>query len=104
MGPGMAVPWGSRWLRYRAECSIPAATCSGLTCLDHRSLWVGTQHPFVVEFTLVVHVVLKLLQGLRRFEQLPVLVVWEMVLDEQCGMGEEVEFVVARSWEEGAGQ
>ena len=98
-------PGGPDALRYRAGCSVPAATplatCSGLTCFDHRSLWVGTQHPFVVEFTLVVHVVLKLLQRLRRFEQLPVLVVWEMVLDEQCRMGEEVEFIVARGWGRG---
>lgn len=56
---------------------------------------MGTQHPLVVEFTLVIHVVLKLPQGLRRFQQLPVLVVWEMVLNEQCGVGEEVEFIVA---------
>lgn len=26
---------------------------------------------------------------------MPVLVVWEMVLNEQCRMGEEVEFIVA---------
>lgn len=56
---------------------------------------MGTQHPLVVEFALVIHVVFKLPQGLRRFEQLPVLVVWEMVLNEQSGMGEEVEFIVA---------
>lgn len=68
----------------------------GVTCLDDRCLWVGTQHPLVVEFTLVIHAVLELPQRLRRFQQLPVLVVWEMVLDEQCGMGEEVEFIVAR--------
>ena len=61
---------------------------------------MGAQHPLVVEFTLVIHVVLKLPQGLRRFKQLPVLVVWEVVLDEQGGMGQEVEFIVARAEEE----
>lgn len=45
--------------------------------------------------TLVIHVILKLPQRLRRLEQLPVLVVREMVLDEQCRVGEEVEFIVA---------
>ena len=66
-----------------------------VTCFDDGSLRLGAQHPLVVELTLVIHVVLKLPQGLRGFEQLPVLVVWEMVLDEQCRVGEEVEFVVA---------
>lgn len=61
---------------------------------------MGTQHPLVVEFTLVIHVVLKLPQRLGRFQQLPVLVVWEMVLNEQCRMCEEVEFVVAGVEEE----
>ena len=66
-----------------------------VTCFDDGSLRLGAQHSLVVELTLVIHVVLKLPQGLRGFEQLPVLVVWEMVLDEQCRVGEEVEFVVA---------
>lgn len=66
-----------------------------LTCSDHGRLRVGTQHALVVEFTLVVHVVLKLPQRLRRLQQLPVFVVWEVVLNEQGGVGEEVEFVVA---------
>lgn len=56
---------------------------------------MGAQHPLVVELTLVIHVILKLPQRLRRLEQLPVLVVREMVLDEQCRVGEEVEFIVA---------
>ena len=66
-----------------------------VTCFDDGRLRLGAQHPLVVELTLVIHVVLELPQGLRGFEQLPVLVVWEMVLDEQCRVGEEVEFVVA---------
>ena len=78
----------------------PPAAGPGVTCPDHGSLWVGAQHPLVVEFTLVIHVVLKLPQGLRRFKQLPVLVVWEVVLDEQGGMGQELEFIVARAEEE----
>lgn len=66
-----------------------------LTCSDHGHLWVGTQHALIVEFTLVIHVVLKLPQRLRRLQQLPVFVVWKVVLNEQGGVGEEVEFVVA---------
>lgn len=76
--------------------SAPPVHLPLLTCPDHGRLWVGTQHTLVVEFTLVVHVVLKLPQGLRWLQQLPVFVVWEMVLDEQGRVGEEVEFVVAR--------
>lgn len=66
-----------------------------LTCSDHGRLWVGTQHALVVEFALVVHVVLKLPQRLGWLQQLPVFVVWEVVLNEQGGVGEEVEFIVA---------
>lgn len=66
-----------------------------LTCSDHGCLRVGTQHALVVEFALVVHVVLKLPQRLGWLQQLPVFVVWEVVLNEQGGVGEEVEFVVA---------
>lgn len=75
--------------------SSPPVHLPLLTCPDHGRLWVGTQHALVVEFALVVHVVLKLPQGLRWLQQLPVFVVREMVLDEQGGVGEEVEFVVA---------
>lgn len=67
----------------------------GVTCSDHGSVRVGTQHPLVVELTLVIHVVLELPQRLRGFQQLPVLVVREVVLDEQGGMGQEVELIVA---------
>jgi hypothetical protein len=66
-----------------------------LTCSDHGRLRVGAQHALVVEFTLVVHAVLKLPQRLGRLQQLPVFVVWEVILDEQGGVGEEVEFIVA---------
>lgn len=61
---------------------------------------MSTQHALVVEFTLVVHVVLKLPQRLRRLQQLPVFVVRKVVLDEQGGVGEEVEFVVAGAEED----
>lgn len=74
-----------------------------VTCSDHSRVGVCTQHALVIELALMVHVVLKLSQGLRWLQQLPVLVVRKVVLNEQSRMGEEVELIVPRM-EDRAGQ
>lgn len=66
----------------------------GGTCVDDSCPGVCSQQAQGVEVAVVQDVVLKVLQCQGWLQQLPVAVVWEVVVDEQRWVGQEIELVV----------
>lgn len=54
-----------------------------------------SQQPQVVEVTVVLQVALKLLQRQRWFEELPVAVIWEVIVHEESWVSQKVKLVVS---------
>lgn len=54
-----------------------------------------SQQPQVVKVTVVLQVALKLLQRQRWFEELPVAVIWEVIVHEESRVSQKVKLVVS---------
>lgn len=65
-----------------------------VTCSDGWGVRARGQQPQRVEVAVVQHVVLKLLQRQRGLKELPVTVIWEVIVNEQGRVSQKVKLIV----------
>lgn len=65
-----------------------------VTCADDWGVRARGQQPQRVEVAVVQHVVLKLLQRQRGLKELPVTVIWEVIVNEQGRVSQKVKLIV----------
>lgn len=66
----------------------------GVTCWDDSCLRLCAQQPQHVKITLVQHVVLKIFQRQGWFKELPVAVIWEVIVNEQSRVSQKIKLIV----------